>query len=283
MERAAPDSPIEALAALMRGRHTLVLSGAGISTESGIPDYRGPGSVMRRAQPISYQEFVRSPAARACYWARSAVGWPRVTAARPNAGHAALAEMEDAGRLTGVITQNVEGLHQAAGSRNVVELHGTLAEVVCLDCTARERRQDVQERILALNPGWAQGPFREAAELPDGDASIDVPSDGFFQIPGCLRCGGVLKPDVVFFGENVPRTRVEQALFLLSGAEVLLVVGSSLTVYSGYRFVVQASQESKPIAIINIGPSRGDPLAAVRVEAALGEALPLLASMIDHS
>ncbi|MGA2615416.1 MAG: NAD-dependent protein deacetylase [Spirochaetia bacterium] len=252
-------------------------------TESGIPDYRGPRSTARRAQPISYREFVTYPSRRARYWARSAVGWPRVRSARPNAGHASLAAMEHAGALRGVITQNVDRLHQAAGSRNVVELHGTLAEVVCLDCAAREPRQDMQGRILALNPGWAQGPFREAAELPDGDASIDVPSDGSFQIPGCLRCGGVLKPDVVFFGENVPRTRVEQALFLLSGAEVLLVVGSSLTVYSGYRFVVQASQESKPIAIINIGPSRGDPLAAVRVEAALGEALPLLASMIDHS
>ncbi|MGA2615428.1 MAG: NAD-dependent protein deacetylase [Spirochaetia bacterium] len=275
-----PHDDIESLAGLIRGRRLIVLSGAGLSTESGIPDYRGPQSAARHAQPISYREFITDPAKRARYWARSAVGWPRVRSARPNAGHASFAGMEQGGVLHGVITQNVDGLHQAAGSRNVVELHGTLAEVVCQDCAAREPRQDLQERILALNPGWAQGPFREAAELPDGDASIDVPSDGSFQIPGCLRCGGVLRPDVVFFGENVPRTRVEQALSLLSEAEVLLVVGSSLAVYSGYRFVVQASQDAKPIAIINLGPCRADPLAAVRVEAALGEALPRLASMI---
>ena len=264
----------------MRGRQTLVLSGAGISTESGIPDYRGPQSAARRTQPISYREFINDPSSRERYWARSAVGWPRVSAARPNAGHAALADMEQAGALCGVITQNVDGLHKAAGSRVVLELHGSLAEVVCLQCGTRESRQDLQGRILSLNPSWAEGPFRQAAILPDGDALVDVPQDGSFQIPSCLRCTGMLKPDVTFFGENVPRARVEQALAMLADSEMLLVVGSSLAVYSGYRFVVQAVQDAKPVAIINRGPGRGDPLAAVRVEAALGEALPRLASLL---
>jgi NAD-dependent SIR2 family protein deacetylase len=188
--------------------------------------------------------------------------------------------MEHSGALIGVITQNVDGLHKAAGSCNLVELHGALADVVCLVCGASEPRQALQERILDLNPGWAQGPYRAAASAPDGDAQIDVPSDGFFQVPVCLRCAGMLKPDVTFFGENVPRPRVEHALAMLGEAQLLLVVGSSLAVYSGYRFVAQASQDSKPVAIINIGPCRGDPLATIRIEAALGEALPLLATVI---
>ncbi|MGA2766670.1 MAG: NAD-dependent protein deacetylase [Spirochaetia bacterium] len=280
MEHLAQRSSVEALADLMRGRQTLVLSGAGISTESGIPDYRGPQSAAWRTQPISYREFISDPSSRARYWARSAVGWPRVSAARPNAGHAALADMERAGALCGVITQNVDGLHRAAGSRRVLELHGSLAEVVCLQCGTRESRQDLQGRILSLNPGWAEGPFRQAAILPDGDALVDVPQDGSFLIPACLRCTGMLKPDVTFFGENVPRARVEQALAMLADSEMLLVLGSSLAVYSGYRFVVQAVQDAKPVAIINRGSGRGDPLATVRVEAALGEALPRLASML---
>lgn len=258
------------------------MSGAGISTESGIPDYRGPASSLRRAQPMSYREFVRDPGARARYWARSAVGWPRVSSARPNAGHLALAQLEAAGAVAGVITQNVDRLHQAAGSRAVLELHGALADVVCLTCGASEPRQELQQRILALNPAWAAGPFLTAVALPDGDARIEVSADGSFQVPACLRCGGVLKPDVTFFGENVPRARVDHALAMLEASEVLLVLGSSLAVYSGYRFVVRASEESKPVAIINLGPTRGDPLATLRIEAALGEALPFLVSTLAH-
>ena len=271
---------VTALAALMRGRPTLVLSGAGLSTESGIPDYRGPSSIARRTRPIYYREFIGNEVQRARYWARSAVGWPRVSAALPNPGHVAIARMEQAGAVSGVITQNVDRLHQAAGSTKLLELHGALAEVVCLSCGAREQRQALQERILALNPGWADGPFRAAASAPDGDAQIDVPADGSFRVPACLRCGGMLKPDVIFFGENVPRSRVERALLMLGEAQALLVVGSSLAVYSGYRFVAQASQDSKPVAIINLGPSRGDPLADIRIEARLGEALPLLSSLL---
>ncbi len=162
----------------------------------------------------------------------------------------------------------------------MVELHGALADVVCLDCEARSLREEMQQRILQANPEWADGPFRTAAALPDGDAQVDVPSDGSFRVPECLRCGGVLKPDVTFFGENVPRWRVEQALAMLENARILLVLGSSLAVYSGYRFVVQAAEDSKPVAIINRGPSRGDPLAAIRIEAALGPTLQQLAAML---
>ena len=277
------DTPeaVRSLASLMRGRRTLVLSGAGISTESGIPDYRGPRSIPRRTHPIYYKEFVESPASRARYWARSVVGWPHVAAARPNAGHEALARMEQSGLIIGVITQNVDGLHQAAGSRSVLELHGSLSEVVCLQCGAREDRAALQGRILSQNASWADGPFRTASAEPDGDARLEPPSDGPFRVPDCLRCGGILKPDVIFFGENVPRARVEQALAMLGQADVLLVVGSSLAVYSGYRFVVQAVQEEKPVAIVNGGPTRGDAVAVVRIEAALGEALPRLAEALE--
>jgi NAD-dependent SIR2 family protein deacetylase len=274
---------IETLAALMRGRRTLVLSGAGISTESGIPDYRSPHGSLRARQPIQYREFVARTEARARYWARSAAGWPRVAAARPNAGHAALAEMEHSRALIGVITQNVDGLHAAAGSRIVIELHGALADVVCLGCGAREKRELLQQRILALNPGWADGPFRAASSEPDGDARLEPPLDGSFRVPGCLHCGGVLKPDVTFFGENVPRARVQEAFDLLARADVLLVLGSSLAVYSGYRFVAQAVQAGTPIAIVNKGPTRADTLAAVRIDAVLGEVLPGLAEALSPS
>jgi NAD-dependent SIR2 family protein deacetylase len=271
---------IQDLAEFMRGRKALVLSGAGLSTESGIPDYRGPRTIRRRGRPIYYREFVENPDARARYWARSAVGWPRVSAAKPNAGHRALASMEQSGAVIGVITQNVDGLHHGAGGRSILELHGSLAEAVCLACGAREQRAVLQQRILSLNPGWAAGPFRSAAAEPDGDARVELPADGSFQVPACLRCGGMLKPDVVFFGENVPRDRVLRAMEMLEQAEVLLVVGSSLTVYSGYRFITQAVQARKPVAIINSGPTRGDPAAAVRIDAVLGEALPLLAAAL---
>jgi len=264
----------------MKDRRVLVLSGAGISTESGIPDYRGPGSAARKAQPIQYREFVGDASARARYWARSAVGWPRVSQAKPNAGHRALADMERRAVVMALITQNVDGLHQAAGSIRVVELHGALSEVVCLDCGAREERQRLQDRLLRLNPAWADGQFKAAVSVPDGDAAVEPPADGSFRVPVCLRCGGVLKPDVVFFGENVPRPRVDAAFALMSEADVLLVVGSSLAVYSGYRFAVQAQERSMPLAIVNRGPCRADPLAAVRVEAALGDALPLLADQL---
>ena len=281
----APDAPdssdaVRTLASLMRGRRTLVLSGAGLSTESGIPDYRGPSSRMRPPRPIRYHEFVGSAEARARYWARSAIGWPRLTEAAPNQGHVAIARLEAAGIVTGVITQNVDSLHQKAGSRNVLELHGSLSDVVCLQCGAREERAVLQERILSLNPQWASGPFRTALTEPDGDAHVEPPPDGSFRVPDCLHCSGMLKPHVTFFGENVPRDRVGKAFAMLARAEVLLVLGSSLAVYSGYRFVERAAQDEKPIAIVNSGPTRGDHVAAVRIEAALGEALPRLAAAL---
>jgi NAD-dependent SIR2 family protein deacetylase len=189
--------------------------------------------------------------------------------------------MEASGAVIGVVTQNVDRLHQAAGSLRVVELHGALSDVVCLECGIHEQRQKLQDRLLGMNPEWTRERYSSAATAPDGDTQIYVPSDGSFRVPACLRCGGVLKPDVVFFGESVPRSRVEQAIAMLAEAEVLLVVGSSLAVYSGYRFVVQAHEESKPVAIINLGPCRGEPLATARVEADLQEALPCLTQLLQ--
>ena len=268
---------VDALARLVWQGGVAVLSGAGLSTESGIPDYRGPTSRARPPRPMRYQEFVGSAEARARYWARSSVGWARLSEARPNAGHAAIARLEAARAVLGVITQNVDGLHQAAGSRAVIELHGSLAEVLCLNCGTREKRTALQQRIAALNPAWAADAANPAASAPDGDAVVDPALIASFTVPACVRCGGVLKPDVVFFGENVPRERVQEAFALLERARVLLVVGSSLAVYSGLRFVTKAVEDGKAVAIVNQGPTRGDDMAAIRIEAALGDVLPRLA------
>lgn len=275
MSASAP--AFEALLELLRGRSCVALTGAGCSTESGIPDYRGPGSGPRVPTPIRYREFVTEPEARRRYWARSALGWPRMARARPNGAHRALARMEWTGALEGVITQNVDGLHRGAGTRTLVELHGDLARVGCLDCGAEEAREDVQRRIEAANPGWTDRPVEIA---PDGDAALPREVERRFVVPECLECGGRLKPDVVFFGENVPRDRVEEAWRLFGDAEALLVVGSSLTVWSGYRFVHRAAEEDVPVAIVNVGPTRGDDVASVRVEARAGELLPRLTSAL---
>ena len=276
---------LEPLLDLLRDRRAVVLAGAGCSTESGIPDYRGPEASLRARKPIQYQEFVRSEAARARYWARSAVGWPRFSAARPNTGHHALARLEAAGAVRGVITQNVDGLHQAAGSRRVVELHGSLAAVRCLACGAAEGRDALQRRLLALNAEWAARLFRPLAgggaeQAPDGDAELPPEALEGFRVPACQDCGGVVKPDVVFFGENVPAARVDEAWRLFAGAGVLLVAGSSLTVYSGRRFVYRAQDEGVPIAVVNVGPTRADEAAAVKVEGRLGVVLPALADAL---
>ena len=260
------------LADLLAGKRTAVLSGAGLSTDSGIPDYRGPATRHIPRNPVQYDDFVRSPEARRRYWARAARGWARVGAARPNAGHAALARMEAAGLVAGTVTQNVDGLHQRAGARRVVDLHGSLGRAVCLACGHAEARASVQARIEALNPGWtAEAPH---AVAPDGDADVD---DAGFAAPTCTACGGALKPDVVFFGESVPRPRVREAAEIVSGAEALLVVGSSLTVYSGYRFVRQAEAEGTPVAVVTLGETRGHRHAAVALDAPLGQVLPALA------
>jgi NAD-dependent SIR2 family protein deacetylase len=264
---------LSAIEDVVRGRRVVVLAGAGMSTESGIPDYRGAGRSPRKS--IQYREFVASAAVRRRYWARSAAGWPVMVAARPNAAHQALASLEERGCIAGVITQNVDGLHAAAGSRTVVELHGALARVRCLDCNATCTRTSMQERLLASNPTITE---RAVAAAPDGDAELSDTED--FVVPPCTSCGGVLKPDVVLFGENVPAETVARAWSLFDRAEALLVAGSSLAVFSGYRFVVRAAERSIPVAIINLGPTRGDAIAVAKVEASLGTALPALAAAL---
>ena len=267
---------------LFRGRRIVALSGAGCSTESGIPDYRGPETATRVRNPIRYQEFVGSESARVRYWSRSMIGWPRLRSARPNDGHRALARLEAAGLLQGIITQNVDGLHQAAGSRRVVELHGTLERVRCLSCDEVVLRAEYQERLSWVNAAWVErysvrsGPG-DAEMAPDGDAELPAEAVQLFRVPACDRCGGVLKPDVVFFGENVPSETVGQAWSLYEEGDVLLVVGSSLTVYSGRRFLYRAEKERMPVAIVNLGPTRGDDIAVVKIDAPLGEILPALA------
>lgn len=270
------------LAATLAGRRTIVLTGAGCSTESGIPDYRGDGAVHRRP-PVQYQEFVRNAAARRRYWARSTVGWPRFSASRPNHGHHALAAMEAAGVLAGIITQNVDGLHQAAGSRTVLELHGSLAAVRCLACDVTMTRHAWQHRLLAANTDWLDecADIRaRAASAPDGDAALDQAAVAGFEVPACEDCGGIVKPDVVFFGENVPKVRVAEAWRMFDEGDVLLVAGSSLTVYSGRRFVDRARERGIPVAVVNVGPTRADECARVRVEGRLGEVLPRVAALL---
>ncbi len=270
---------VERLSRLLVGRRVVALAGAGMSTESGIPDYRGPETARRARNPMQARQFVADPAARARYWARSMSGWPRIAAARPNAAHQALAALERAGHLAGTITQNVDSLHQAAGSERIVELHGALARVRCLGCGAIEPRASLQERLIAENPGYAL-PSPKTALAPDGDADLEHDAFADFHVPVCLGCGGVLKPDVVFFGENVPARVTEAAWALFDEGEVLLVVGSSLTVFSGYRFVRRASERGVPVAIVNLGPTRGDEHAALCVDARLGDLLPQLVAAL---
>ncbi len=269
-----PPTDLDALAALVGRGGVLVLSGAGLSTESGIPDYRGPTGAARPSTPMTYQTFTGDPLARRRYWARSHLGWRLMAGARPNAGHRAVAELQRQGRLEGLVTQNVDGLHGAAGASDVVELHGALRRVVCLSCSARTSRSELDARLRAANADW------HASVLgvhPDGD--VDLAEDelaGFTPVP-CRTCGGVLKPDVVFFGETVPRDRVDRCYALVARARALLVLGSSLTVMSGHRFVLRAVKDGVPVAIVNQGPTRGDAHATVRVDAPLGQVLPELA------
>lgn len=272
-----PDVALSDLASLLRRGPHLALTGAGISTESGIPDYRGPESAARDHKPMRYQEFVRSPGARKRYWARSSVGWRNVARAAPNDGHRALAALERSGVVAGVLTQNVDGLHQRAGSDEVLELHGSLGVVRCLDCARPEDRRLLQRRLGRLNPEVV---VEARAIAPDGDADVPEAQIARFVVPSCLHCGGVLKPDVVFFGENVPRARVDRAWAMLERAEGLLVLGSSLTVFSGYRFVAKAAAQGKPVVIVNDGPTRGDGDADLKLEARLGELLPALARVV---
>lgn len=255
----------------------LVLSGAGISTESGIPDYRGEGGSLSRHTPMTYQDFTAGARARRRYWARSHLGWRTFGRARPNAGHRAVAAFERHGLLSGVITQNVDGLHQAAGSEGVVELHGSLARVVCLSCGAPSTRGDLARRLEEANAGFEPV---AAGINPDGDADLTDEQVGDFRVVDCARCGGILKPDVVFFGEAVPPGRIEHCRELVRGAASLLVLGSSLTVMSGLRFVRLAAEEGKPVLIVNRDPTRGDLHARTRVALPLGPTLSAVAERL---
>ena len=251
----------------------LVLSGAGLSTESGIPDYRGASGSLRKHTPMTYDEFAGSAEGRRRYWARSHLGWRTIARAAPNTGHRAVAELHARGHLSGVITQNVDGLHQAAGTPDVVELHGSLDRVICLDCGASSAREDLDRRFRAANPAFDATATRVN---PDGDVDLPEHEVRSFRLVGCAGCGGVLKPDVVFFGENVPRPRVERCYGLVDAADALLVLGSSLTVMSGLRFVRRAAAAGKPVLIVNQGETRGDAHATVRVDLPLGQALTSL-------
>lgn len=263
------------LVALLQGRRVAVLTGAGMSTDSGIPDYRGPDSPP--SNPMTIRQFTSDPLFRQRYWARNHVGWRHMDQTMPNAGHRALAALESTGVVNGLITQNVDLLHSKAGSRSVVNLHGTYAQVVCLDCGATMGRDELAALLEAANPG-----FIERAEAVGGiavapDADAVVRETESFVTVGCQACAGMLKPDIVYFGESVPKDRVEQAYSMVDEAEALLVAGSSLTVYSGYRFVRHAAAHGIPVGIINRGATRGDDLAAVKVEAGCSEMLALLA------
>ena len=258
-----------------------VLTGAGCSAPSGIPDYRDADGAWKHRKPMTFGEFTGSAAARRRYWAGSLRGWPRVRDAQPNDAHRAISRLEAQGRVRGLVTQNVDGLHQRAGSRRVVDLHGRLDTVECLDCGARVTREDVQALLLAWNPGFgAPGPASPAGvdgEMrPDGDAGVERDLDSF-RIPDCRECGGVLKPGVVFFGENVPRARVDEAHAAVAEADALLVVGSSLMVYSGYRFVLAARERGRPVAVVNLGRTRADDQLSLKV---VGDCARLLPEMV---
>jgi len=276
-ERASPDAAAVVLRAFLE-RHVrvAVLSGAGLSTASGIPAYRDESGAWRHSKPMTFAEFTGSEAARRRYWARSFAGWRRIAAAPPNPAHAALARLEECGRVSGVITQNVDGLHQRAGSRRVIDLHGRLDRVRCMGCGAVTPRAAFQARLDAANDGW-----RAEAEAfaPDGDATLADADVEHFRVPGCENCGGFLKPDVVFFGECVPAGRVAAAYALLRGSDALLVVGSSLMVLSGFRFARAAREAGLPLAILNRGVTRADAIATQRID---GDCAELLAAAVAH-
>ena len=271
--------PVDALQllAVLAGRRVAVLTGAGMSTDSGIPDYRGPDSPP--SNPMTIRQFTSDPVFRQRYWARNHVGWRHMDKTSPNAGHRALADLEKAGVVTGVITQNVDLLHTKAGSRAVVNLHGTYAQVVCLDCAHTMTRAHLAELLEDANPGFDCGADRLSV-APDADAVVANTSS--FSIVGCPSCGGMLKPDIVYFGENVPKERVLRAYSLVDDADALLVAGSSLSVFSGYRFVRHASARGIPIAIVNRGGTRADNMASVKVDAGCSPILTLLAEKLGN-
>ncbi len=250
-----------------------VLTGAGCSTRSGIPDYRDAKGQWKRVQPMTFQAFMADEATRQRYWARSFIGWPRFEAARPNGAHRALAKLEALGKCKLLLTQNVDRLHQAAGSAEVIDLHGRLDQVRCMHCDRRFPRAEFQAELVSLNPDWRG---LSAGQAPDGDADLEGADFSSFVVPPCEHCGGVIKPDVVFFGESVPRERVTTAMAHLKSADAMLVVGSSLMVYSGFRFVDTAARSGKPVAAVNLGRTRADDLLALKIEAECETALGFL-------
>lgn len=277
--RPALADDVDTLVAFLRGhRRLLVLTGAGISTESGIPAYRDAAGRWKQRQPVRHQDFLSQEAVRRRYWARSMVGWPIFNRARPNEGHQALAALEERGHVHHLLTQNVDGLHQAAGHRRVLELHGNLAWVVCMDCGGRTPRATVQAMMEAANPWLADAVARPA---PDGDAELEGALLDGFSAPACPGCGGLLKPDVVFFGDNVPRRRVAEAMAVLAESDALLVVGSSLMVYSGYRFCERARELGMPVAAINLGTTRADALLAAKLAGPCGDSLTMISMALS--
>lgn len=273
------DSPIrehlDTLQQAMADGDFLVLTGAGISTPSGIPDYRDSEGVRRGRQPMMYQEFLAAPEPRRRYWARAMLGWPRVRQAQPNAAHTALAQLQRQGRISGLITQNVDTLHDQAGSHNVIELHGSLHRVLCLDCGQRSARDDIQQRMVEQNPYLAGV---DAVQAPDGDTLLDPAFEARFQTPQCPYCAGErMKPDVVFFGENVAQPTAARAMAAAESAEGLLVVGSSLMAYSAFRLCRVIADRGKPLMAINLGKTRADDLLDLKIEASCEQLLPLLA------
>jgi len=277
------DSPsrehLDTLQQAMADGDFLVLTGAGISTPSGIPDYRDSEGVRRGRQPMMYQEFLAAPESRRRYWARAMLGWPRVRQAQPNAAHKALADLQRQGRISGLITQNVDTLHDQAGSRDVIELHGSLHWVVCLDCGQRSARDDIQQRMVAQNP-YLTGV--DAVQAPDGDTLLDPAFEARFQTPQCPFCAGErMKPDVVFFGENVAQPTAARAMAAAESAEGLLVVGSSLMAYSAFRLCRVIADRGKPLMAINLGKTRADDLLDLKIEASCEQLLPLLAQHLS--
>jgi len=256
-----------------RHRRLFVLTGAGCSTRSGIPDYRDAEGKWKRTPPVTFQAFIGEEETRRRYWARSLIGWRRFRGARPNGTHRALARLEAIGKSELLLTQNVDRLHQAAGASRVIDLHGRLDLVRCMGCGRRTARTEMQEELGRLNAGWLD---LDASDAPDGDADLEGADFSAFEVPACRRCGGVLKPDVVFFGENVPRDRVNAAQARLDKADAMLIAGSSLMVYSGYRFVEMAARAGKPIAAVNLGRTRADGLLALKIEQACETALSFL-------
>jgi NAD-dependent SIR2 family protein deacetylase len=256
-----------------RHQRLFVLTGAGCSTRSGIPDYRDAEGQWKRAQPVTYQAFMSEAKTRRRYWARSLVGWRLIRQAQPNDAHRALARLEAMGKVELLLTQNVDRLHQAAGNTQVIDLHGRIDLIRCMDCEQRSPRGELQDELDRLNPDWLD---LDAREAPDGDADLEEADFSSFVVPTCRRCGGLLKPDVVFFGENVPRDRVDAAFRHLDKADAVLIVGSSLMVYSGLRFVQQAANVGKPVAAINLGRTRADALLALKAEEPCESALSFL-------